>query len=114
MPKEVRVWRTRDGRHFDNEAEARAYEKENFVLLLIGLTNDDVFAALSRQDRDLADAIERAGAVIKAKRLGSGELRRQRSDNGAHQAQAEAEADEGPADAVSGPPWDDDEEREAV
>ena len=135
MPAAIQVWKTRDGKHFDVEAEARAHERENFAVLLVGLTTQEVEAALSRQDRDLADAIERAGTSIKAKRLGSGELRRARPDgNGGHvQSVAEANArgevpelnyEESIAlekelaarpDAVSGPPWDDaEDEQEAV
>lgn len=76
MPTLLTVFCTRDGQRFDTEAEARAHEREHFASMLVGLTAEQVAAALTREDRDLADALERAGDTIKDKRREAGDLKR--------------------------------------
>lgn len=66
-----------DGTVFGTHAECKTYEKTiMFVKLLVGLTEDQIMAALNRTDIKLADAFERAGNIILASRLARGESRR--------------------------------------
>lgn len=95
MPSPVTIYRTRDGQRFDSETEAKAYERENFAAMLVGLTPEQLAAALSREDRDLADALERAGDAVKKVRLDDGELRRKRSPKEAVAEAAQGEATTG-------------------
>ena len=61
-----------------SEDACRAHERENFAGLLVGLTEDQLGAALCRLDKVRADAIERAAYLISQKRKADGELRRER------------------------------------
>ena len=87
-----------DGKRFDSATECRAYEKANAHRQLVGLTAEQVDAAIARTDTDLADAIEAAGDAIRKARLGSGELRRKRKGSGGEGEAAPAE-DAGDAQA---------------
>jgi hypothetical protein len=67
-----------DGVEFYSEAECKAYEKKLAHHRLVGLTIEQIEAALSGSDSDLADAIEQIGVRIGNARRERGELRRQR------------------------------------
>ena len=51
------------------EAECRAYERRLAHIRMVGLKIEDVEAALTRADLDLADAIEEVARRIKRVRL---------------------------------------------
>ena len=72
-----------DGTAFDDEAECRAYEAARPELALVGLSLEEVTAALNRTDEGLADAIEAIGARLARDRRSSGSLKRTRKSNGA-------------------------------
>jgi hypothetical protein len=80
--KRIRLFEANDGRTFATAAECREHDDRSLVTLLEGLSNDAVADAIERRNIELADAFERAGAIISAKRRGSGELRRAKSKAG--------------------------------
>jgi hypothetical protein len=65
-----------DGTWFATAKECKQHEQLAFVDLLKNLPPSRIFDALDRIDIPLAAAFERAGAIIAAKRLASGELKR--------------------------------------
>lgn len=65
-----------DNTTFENEQACMEYERANFDRHLVGLTHDQVKAAISREDVSLANSIEWAGSVIAKARRDAGELRR--------------------------------------
>ena len=67
-----------DGKTFATAEECKAYEAQHVGAQLVGLTIEQVNAAISREDVELADAIEKVGARIAATRREGGDLRRQR------------------------------------
>jgi len=67
-----------DGVEFYNETECRNYEAKLAHVRLINLSIEQIEAALSGADPDLADCIERIGAKIGHARRDRGELRHQR------------------------------------
>ena len=79
-----------DGQQFDDEAECRAYEAARPELALVGLSLEEVTAALNRTDEALADAIEAIGARLARDRRNSGSLKRTRKSNGAAEPEHEA------------------------
>ena len=79
-----------DGTAFDDEAECRAYEAARPELALVGLSLEEVTAALNRTDEGLADAIEAIGARLARDRRNSGSLKRTRKSNGAAEPEHEA------------------------
>lgn len=107
-------WEAFDGKRFPTEAEAKAHEKENFHHALVGLTAEQVAAALARAPEAIgvADAIERAGTTIAAVRLAAGERKRARNGSkvaahagdgaggGLHQV-AETDADQSDPDELA-------------
>lgn len=66
-----------DGRQFDTPELCRSYELANPELLLIGMTLDQIRAAMRREDSDLADALEKVGTGIARDRRADGEFKRQ-------------------------------------
>ena len=76
--KQVVQFESFDGSRFDSEAECRSHEAGLSHMRLVGLTAEQVAAAVSRADTDLADAIEAVGAKIARARRESGDLRRER------------------------------------
>ena len=76
--KIVQKFQAFDGVEFNSEADCRAYEKRNAHQRLVGLSIDQVEAALSGADAELADAIEILGAKIARDRRERGEMKRQR------------------------------------
>ena len=106
MPEAVTVtrYRTFDGEEFATEAEARAHESEHFQNLLVGRSDVDIAAALRRDSGQiaLADALERAGAVIARPRRAGGDLKRHRKGEETPAGGADASAaDEAPKAAVA-------------
>jgi len=79
---------------FPTEADCRAHEREMAHRRLIGLTEEQVMAAVERRDVELAEAIEAVGTKIAADRRAAGEFRRAR--NGAKEAGGETLAIDGP------------------
>lgn len=70
-----------DGCTFNSEAECRAYEAKLAHVRLVDLKIEQIEAALSGADPDLADAIEQIGTRIARSRRERGELRHQRKPN---------------------------------
>lgn len=71
-------WKAFDGTDFATKAEAQAYEESNFANMIVGLTSVEVELALARDASvlSIADAIEKAGALIAKARREAGDLRR--------------------------------------
>lgn len=63
------------------EAACRAYEKRLAHVRLVGLTIEQVEAALSRADPELADAIEVIGSRLERARLANGDRKYERRAN---------------------------------
>jgi len=74
----IRQYRAHDGKVFDSASECKAHERDIAHRLLVGLTLEQVEAAMSRKDADLADAIELCGLKINRERRADGDLKRQR------------------------------------
>jgi hypothetical protein len=89
-----------DGVSFNSEAECRAYEAKLAHVRLVNLTIEQIEAALSGTDPDLADAIEQIGTRIGRARRERGELRHQRKAK-----------DEAPTQQITGPEASADEGR---
>lgn len=65
-------WVAFDGVPHPTEAECRAYERRVAHIRMVGLKIEDVEAALTRADLDLAEAFEEVARRIKRIRLGKG------------------------------------------
>jgi hypothetical protein len=63
-------WIAFDGVTHSTEADCRAYERRVAHIRMVGLKIEDVEAALSRADLDLAEAFEEVARRIKRIRLG--------------------------------------------
>jgi hypothetical protein len=72
-----------DGKIFETIEECAAHEAARPEARVVGLTADQVAAALARTDVDLADAFEALGSKIARARRESGDLKRTRKSNGA-------------------------------
>lgn len=70
------IYEAFDGKRFLTEQECNDYESAHWHHQLVGLTIEDVDAALDRTNVDRADAFEKAGQRIARKRLADGERRR--------------------------------------
>lgn len=93
--KRVEKYQAFDGVEFYSEVECRAYERRFAHARLAGLSIEQVEAALSRADPELADAIEQVGSRIARARLDAGEKRHERRPNAKDDAPARQTA--GPA-----------------
>jgi hypothetical protein len=87
MPSELTTvaYKTFDGLTFLTFVEAKDHEDRNFSTLLVGLTADQIAAALDRKPKaiHIADALEKAGSIIGRARREAGQFRRpSRSRNG--------------------------------
>ena len=86
MPVEIQTtrWKTFDGLDFATEAEAVKHEAEHYQQALVGLTAEQVAAAVARQPDaiGIANALEKAGTTIAKVRLAQGERRRARNGGG--------------------------------
>ncbi len=76
--KQIVQWLSFDGETFDDEGKCKAHEESISWRRLIGLTEEQVQAAISREDTELADALEQIGTAIARARRGAGELKRAR------------------------------------
>jgi hypothetical protein len=76
--KTVTKYEAFDGETFATQEECAAHEASCVQMRLIGLSLEQVEAAIKREDAELADAIEAVGAKIARARRESGELRRER------------------------------------
>jgi hypothetical protein len=87
------IYIAHDGSEFATEALCRTYERRNCGAALVGLSEDQIAAARSRQDIWLADAIEAFAYEISKCRKASGQLKRRPM----RETTSEAPAD-GPSD----------------
>jgi hypothetical protein len=75
-----------DGNQFSTERECREHEDNSLNVALAKLPSETLASAIysptSRNDWELADLIERAGAICKAKRLAAGRRHRAAPDRG--------------------------------
>lgn len=100
--KRVELFEAFDGERFPTAEACRAHEAQHVEGRLVGLTLEQIKAASSREDVELADAIEEIGARIARARRASGEMRRGSARTGEAKAEpkapdssaAEPEADE--------------------
>lgn len=92
--KTVTMFEAFTGAVFPTEVDCRAHERENAHRRMIGLTEEQVMAAIERRDPELAEAIEAVGTRIANDRRAAGEFKRAR--NGAKEAAGETLAIEGP------------------
>jgi len=76
--KRNHIFVAEDGATFETAAECKEHEAWASIGNLVNLTENDILAALNRSNMPLANALERAGAIIAAKRRESGELKRAR------------------------------------
>ena len=79
---QVTAYKAFDGQTFATAKEARAHEEAHGPTSLVGLTLPQIEAAMKREDKDLADAIEFVGTKIFEKRRADGELRRRPKGSG--------------------------------
>jgi ABC-type taurine transport system substrate-binding protein len=70
-----------DGKVFETVEECAAHEAAKPEARVVGLTPEQVAAALARTDIDLADAFEAIGSKIARARRESGDLKRTRKGN---------------------------------
>jgi hypothetical protein len=75
------IFVARDGSEFLTEAQCRSHERKTSGDALIGLTQAQVEAARTREDPELAEAIEAFGYELRRARQASGQLKRRRSPN---------------------------------
>jgi hypothetical protein len=78
--KRTNVYEAEDGTRFATVAECKSHEEKQFMDIFVGLSTASVMEAFNRKDVKLADAFERAGNVIGAKRRESGELKRAKKE----------------------------------
>lgn len=97
--KTVKKYVADDGAEFDTAAAAKAHEQRGNVSLLVGMTADQVNAAMSLEDGRLSDAIETAAYAIQKARLARGITKRPSKPRGAKPAAPASPAipDEAPA-----------------
>ena len=88
------IYEAFDGQTFDNADACKAHEAAHVETRLIGLSLEQVRAAITREDVELADAFEKVGSRIAKARIDAGELRRGRK------AAAEQDVPENPAPAA--------------
>ena len=107
--KQVTRWITFDGRDFGTEAEAKAHEEDHFQVALVGLTAEQVAAAVAwaPEARAISDALERAGGLVARTRLAAGFRKRARNGSAAAVGDDAAGAATEPED--SPPPADPDD-----
>jgi hypothetical protein len=82
------VFVARDGRDFPTKAKCLAHERETCGAALVGLTEEEVEAARTWADPELAEAIEIFGAQLRKARQASGALKRRRRPNGPEAGEA--------------------------
>jgi hypothetical protein len=76
--RQTKVFEAEDGTQFATAAECKTHEAMEWRTKLSGLTDGEVCRALDRADPELANAFEKAGAIIARKRRESGDVRRRK------------------------------------
>lgn len=79
--REQTIFVAMDGTRFDSAAECRAHDREHAHLALVGLTIEQVNAALDRSNPEIADAIETVAYRISQVRKDAGEFKRRRKEH---------------------------------
>jgi hypothetical protein len=74
--KKTQVFEAKDGATFSTAEECKKHEEKMFLGELCELSMLNVMEAIDRTNVDLADAFERIGNIIAAKRRENGELKR--------------------------------------
>lgn len=74
----VDAWKAFTGTVFPTQEACLAHEREQAHVRLVGLSLEQVMAAIERRDLELADAIEVVGTRIANDRREAGEFKRQR------------------------------------
>lgn len=74
--KKIEAFRAFDDSLFETENACRAYEREHAAERLVGLTAAQIDSAITREDTDLADALEEVGKLCETRRLAAGDRRR--------------------------------------
>ena len=79
-PKSIVVYEAWDGTRFDSVSDCLRYERDQSTLRIVGLTEDQVMAALSYEEpaREIADALEIIGFKIRTARRAKGLFKRER------------------------------------
>lgn len=72
-----------DGKPFDSEAACLAYERLHSGARIVGLTQQDIDAAISGDAPDIGDAIEAVAAKVRSARLERGVYKRRPKGTGA-------------------------------
>ncbi len=102
--KIIEMFEAFDGTRFDDKTECASYESMNVESRLVGLTIEQVRAAILRHDLELAEAFEEIGNRIAKLRRTAGEFkRRQASAKAAEPAAIEEPALAAPQDAPAPP-----------
>ncbi len=73
---ERKVYVALDGTEFASAAECKRHERDNASAQIVGLTAEQVAAAIDRSNLDLGEAIERVGNLIATARKAAGDLKR--------------------------------------
>lgn len=76
--KLIGMYEAEDGKRFFSEKDCAAYEARPSVERLVGLTIEQIRAAIARNDRQLGDAIEDVGDMIREARLAAGDKRKRK------------------------------------
>jgi hypothetical protein len=76
--KPIKKFEAFDGELFSTAEEARQHEAGHAQSRLVGLTPDQVFDAIERGDKQLADAIEAVASRIAKKRIADGDVKRRK------------------------------------
>jgi len=110
-PIPITVYEAFDGKRFLTAQECTSYEEANIASRLVALTIEQVRAALSREDPELAEVIEELGTRLAKARREAGDLKRKPKGSAAAEAAAKAEPeapispyDRGREDAKAGRP----------
>lgn len=74
----IDCWKAFTGIVFPTQEACLSHEREQVHVRLVGLTLEQVMAAIERRDLELADAIEVVGTRIANDRREAGEFKRQR------------------------------------
>ena len=100
--KQINVWQAVDGVNFNTEEECRVHEADHPEWLLIGLTLEDVEAAINKSVGTIADALEAVGARIARQRRARGEFKRQRGSAAPEAPSEAAPANDAGTELVAG------------
>ena len=94
------IYEAFDGQTFESAEACKAHEAAHVETRLIGLTLEQVRAAITREDVELADAFEKVGSRIAKARIDAGELRRGRKATAEQEVQVNAPVLDTPAAAT--------------